>query len=524
MAPRRVLTLMVATAVAGGVVPAVASPHGTGRPACSGHDQGGAWPSYGGDATNSRTQAQERSLAPSATGMQKAWTFTTDGAIQSTPVVSHGCAFATTTKGNVYAIDVATGHQVWAATVGGDGTSIGGYVPGSPAVVDDAVIVLVSQAGNGSSTGPYAEAFDRRNGTVLWKSAPVSTFTGSYTNASAAVHNGLLVFGYSPPEGDSRGQGGVALIDAATGRIVKDVPTIPVDQQNPDHQSVPKYAGGGIWSTAAFDNDGYTYVGAGNPFSKTQQAPTTDAILKIDVDPARSTFGTIVDYHEGEVDQYSTTLQQLSQSPACAASDTPDTFTWALDDPVCGQLDLDFGASPNLFPVGGALYVGDLQKSGLYHAADTKNMRTGASWASLVGASCALCNAASTAYDGTAIYAIGTPGGGLWALDPATGASKWQVPAPVGDGAHYQSLSVANGVVYTVDGNGFLDAWSAADGTPLMRWPMSVDAGTATGGLTSAGVAIADHLLLAAASSLDGGTAGTAPTPDTSQGFVIAYH
>jgi hypothetical protein len=92
-------------------------------------------------------------------------------------------------------------------------------------------------------------------------------------------------------------------------------------------------------------------LGAGNPNSKTKQYKTTDAILKIDLNPARSTFGQIVASYEGNVDQYTTALQQLSQSPACAASDNP-AVPYPLDDPACGQLDLDFGASANLFRTG----------------------------------------------------------------------------------------------------------------------------------------------------------------------------
>jgi len=438
-------------------------------------------------------------------GLAKAWSFTTDGGIEGPPVVAHNCAYVTTTTGKVYAVDMRTGRQVWQATLPVSSSSLGGDIPGSAAVVDDQVIVLVSQAG-----GPYAASLDAQTGALQWKSGPVSTGSGDYTNASPAVHNGVLVFGYSPPEGEDGGQGGVALLDAMTGAILVNVPTVsPADQAK-------GYAGGGIWSTAAFDNAGYAYVGAGNPFSKTEQAATTDAILKIDVDRARSTFGQIVGVHQGEVDQYSDALQAASQTPVCSASDTG--MTWPLDDPACGQLDLDFGASPNLFPDGhGGLVVGDLQKSGLYHAAHSADMT--AAWQTLVGGSCAACNAASTAYDGRAIYVIGTPGGMLWALDPTTGTAQWATP--VADGAHYQAISTADGVVYTVDGNGFLDAWSASDGTPLVKEPMSADAGAPVGGLTSSGVAIADGMVVATASGDANEAAGTGPV--TASGYLIAY-
>src|SRR5207253_702263 len=166
-------------------------------------------------------------------------------------------------------------------------------------------------------------------------------------------------------EGDPTATGGFALINAKTGEVVKTTPTIPPAAQ------AEGYAGGGLWSTPAYDpTSKYLYWGAGNPNSKTKQYKTTDAILKIDVNPARATFGQIVASYEGNVDQYTATLQELSHSPACEVSASPEVPD-PLDDPVCGQLDLDFGAAANLFTTGdGTKVAGDLQKSGVYHVAN----------------------------------------------------------------------------------------------------------------------------------------------------------
>ena len=492
----RPLTLLVAVTLAAPCAAALAAGHDNG--ACSATDAGGAWPSYGHDRANSRSQNSETTLgATRAATLAPAWTLTTKGTLQSTPVVSGGCVYLTTYAGDVLALNAETGKQVWTATLGVSTTpSLGGDAPGAPVVSDGRVLVLASD-----DSKPFAVALDAHTGKMLWKSKPVTTQPGGYTNASAAVADGVLVFGYSPPEGADTGQGGVALLDVESGRILADVPTIPVaDQQK-------GYAGGGIWSTAAFDNHGYAYVGAGNPMSKTKEHPHTNAILKIDVDTDRSTFGQVVASYKGNVDQYDSSLAALSQTPVCSASDTG--MTWPLDDPACGQLDLDFGASPNLISDGqGGMLVGDLQKSGDYHVAHTADMTP--AWHTIVGASCAVCNAASTAYDGSSVYVIGTPGGVLWALDAQTGAQRWA--APVADGTHYEPISVADGLVYTVDGNGFLDVWSAKDGSVVVKRSMSADLQAATGGLTSTGVAIADHTVFAAMSDLS-----------QPNGYLVAY-
>jgi len=335
----------------------------------------------------------------------------------------------------------------------------------------------------------------------LWQSAPLSTQEGAYTNASPAVSHGVVVAGWSPTEGDSSQQGGVALLDVASGATLATVFTVPLADQ------AKGYAGGGIWSTAAFDRDGYAYLGAGNPNSKTVEHAHTNAILKIDVDRSRPTFGTVVASYKGNVDQYDAALQAVSQLPTCALSDT--NTQWPLDDPVCGQLDLDFGASPNLMTdSAGRLLVGDLQKSGTYHVAHAGDMS--AAWSTLVGGTCQACNAASTAYDGRSVYVEGVPGGALWSLNAATGARNWV--APVADGTHYQSISTADGVVWTIDGDGFLDAWSSADGSVLVKRPLSADVSAPAAGLNSSGVAIADHTVFAATAD-----------PSSSTGYLVAY-
>jgi outer membrane protein assembly factor BamB len=435
-------------------------------------------------------------------GLEPAWVFSTATtgdatSLQSTPVVAGGCAFVGSTGGVAYGIDAVTGTTVWQTKLEAPNPGLGGAIVGAPAVSGKAVIFLVSEL-----DAPYAIALDRSNGNVLWRSAPVVTDPGTYTNASAVVAGGVLFMGFSAPEGDSTAQGGFALLDAATGRILRVTPTIPPADQ------ARGYAGGGLWSTPAYDPaSGYAYIGAGNPFSRQREHPNTNAILKIDVKRGRATFGQIVAAYKGNVDQYSEALQAASQTPVCAASDQPDVV-YPLDDPACGQLDLDFGAAPNLFTDSqGHLLIGDLQKSGVYHVAHADTMRP--AWTALAGASCAACNAASTAFDGHSIIGVFTPGGTMEALARDDGAIAWRVP--IGDGIHYQATSTAAGVAYTLDGNGFFDAFDAATGEPLVHRPMGVDTGAPMAQLTSSGVAIAQHTVFVAA------------TGSGNEGYVIAY-
>ncbi|HET6870336.1 MAG TPA: PQQ-binding-like beta-propeller repeat protein [Solirubrobacteraceae bacterium] len=480
---------------------------------CTSSVPGGEWPMYGHDVANTRTQPEEQGLGPSAAGnLTPAWVFSTgstgDGSqLTSTPVVSDGCVFIGSFNGYVYGLDAGTGHVVWQRKLDAPDPGSGGVIVGAAAVYGPEVIFLVDEF-----TAPYAIALDRSTGAVIWKSAPFApplsssaAQAGSYTNASPIIAGRFVVAGYSPPEGDSTASGGFSLIDATTGRVVTTTPTISLADQ------AQGYSGGGLWSTPAYDpRTQYLYWGAGNPSSKDKQSVDTDAILKIDLDQARSTFGQIVATYPGNVDQYASALQALTQTPACQASADPSVPD-PLDDPVCGQLDLDFGAAANLFETStGTELVGDLQKSGVYHVANAATMKP--AWTALVGASCQACNAASTAVSGGSVYGVGTPAGVMFSLAGDTGEDNWL--SAVGDGIHYESTSAADGVVWTVDSQANLDGFDAGTGQVLVKRPLSVDAGAPIVNNTSSGVAIAEHALFLAA-----GGAGYA----SSTGYVIAY-
>ena len=66
---------------------------------------------------------------------------------------------------------------------------------------------------------------------MLWRSKPLISKPGYYTNASATVANGLVVAGYSDPEGYDVGSGGFALIDPRSGAIIKVTPTVSRSDQ-----------------------------------------------------------------------------------------------------------------------------------------------------------------------------------------------------------------------------------------------------------------------------------------------------
>lgn len=82
------------------------------------------------------------------------WKFKTNGKIKSSPVIKDGLVFIGSTDANIYAIDLADGHQVWAYQTGN-------AVEATPCVVEGAVFI--------GSSDHFLYAIDAKAGKLLWK-------------------------------------------------------------------------------------------------------------------------------------------------------------------------------------------------------------------------------------------------------------------------------------------------------------------------------------------------------------------
>ena len=485
--------LVTFAAVAAVLLASLAPAHAKKGP-CTGKAADDEWPTFGRDLVNSRHQERPGTIG-SATAplLAPLWSFSTGGQLNGTPIVAAGCMFLNNATGDVIALNAATGAEIWRRNVPLDpGTTagLGGIFVSSPAVTGDTVIGLVNQ-----TNAPYAIAFSRKDGTVTWRSAPLRAGAGYYTNATPVIYDGLLLAGYSPAEGDPAGVGGVAILDAATGALVTRALVVP------DADFAQGYAGGGVWTAPAIDTkNGYAYAGTGNPYSKKIEHPNTNAIVKIDVDRGRATFGQIVGALKGNIEQYAPVFRDLVD-PACeAAGDDPNLQLLVGNSAPCLQLDLDFGAPPNLFTdASGRTFIGDLQKSGVYHVGDASTMAP--AWSAVIGVSCPACNAAASAWDRNgSIYEVSSPGDAMVSLNATDGMYRWA--SPVGDGTHYQSTTSAGGAVFTIDNLGVLHGFDAATGVPLLRRPVAADLADpsqAPVALSSSGIAVASGTLYVAA-------------------------
>jgi outer membrane protein assembly factor BamB len=461
---------------------------------CAGAAGGGEWRSYGQSLLNQRSQPEETTINPgNAQNLEASFVLTTPdydpagGAFSNTPVVADGCLYLATDTGLVIAANADTSEKVWTRKLSGaaPGALVGGVIVGSPVVVNNTVYLGVSRAST-----PYVAALDQATGAVKWTTT-VDTWPSSFINSSPVYFDGMILQGIAGYEGGPTARGAYAIVEAddlngngTPGEIIEHHYTIEQSEYDAG------YRGASIWCSPALDPvTKYAYACGGNPASKKIEHRYSNALLKIDMDRTRSTFGDIVDAYKGDVDQY---YPGLDRQPACEM--TGDDVVYAAWSATCLQLDLDFGASPNLFTDRtGRTVVGALQKSGVFHAVYTDQMSR--AWTSVVGAPCFPCNASSTATDGDSIFAVGTPGGWMMSLTNANGGFRWVTPT--GGGTHFQPASVANGIAYTINNAGILYGMDTATGVPALVKFLPFDANANTIDAGSAGVAIARNTVYA---------------------------
>jgi polyvinyl alcohol dehydrogenase (cytochrome) len=421
----------------------------------------GSWPFYGKDLSGSRDGGENGPSWNEVVNMGPAWSFKSeDGDFTGTPVVTGGTLVVGSFGGTVFGLDAQTGAKKWERDLLTDTQEEHAQINASAAISAGRVYVPVAKVG-----GPQLVALSLSNGAELWR-ATLDTQRDSDVYGSPVAWNGNVYIGVSSLFGEVNEpgvttRGSVVALTAATGARVWKTFTVPAGHD-----------GGAVWSTPAVDAaTGRLYVGTGNAYHA-PAADTTDSIVAFD---ARN--GTIVGH-----------LQATTED------------VWNATSNKLAGPDFDFGASPNLFiGADGRKLVGEGQKSGLYWAADRSTLEP--VWKTRVGpGSQAGGIIGSTAYDGKRIYGPVTPAGLIWSLNPKGGVSWLSADA---DPLHFGSVSVANGVVYSIDMLGFLNAREAGTGLPLAKLPL--------GAPSWGGVAIAGGSVFAVT-----GTQGA-------NGYVVSY-
>ena len=277
--------------------------------------------------------------------------------------------------------------------------------------------------------------------------------------------------------------------------------------------SKPKddFAGAGIWSTPAIDpRRKVAYVGHGQPVPAPGRARARQRGAQVRHRPASRRFGEILGSYKGNVDEYFPGLSEMpvlrhpraTRRRTTRRGSAPAATSTSTSAPrrTCSR-------GPD-----GRKLVGAGQKSGVYHVFDAKTMEP--VWTQIVGPPTAVGGiVGSTAYDGERrLRPDHRRPATCGRSTPASGSHRWVGPDRRRRSTGATPVAVANGVVYTVDLTGFLDAFDADTGALLPKQPLAVGDAAARRRSSWGGVSVARNTVYAAV-----GIGGSG------NGAVIAY-
>ena len=214
----------------------------------------GEWPTAGHDLANSRAVPDARISSASIGDVVPLWRaeLPDAGALSTVPIVPDDTVYVAGASGQVVAVDLATGEQIWTSEP--TGFNIG---PFGVAVDTDRVYALDGSEG--------VVALDRGDGSQIWSTDVTATPTTGIDIQPIVVGDVVIVSSvpistqgiYTP--GD---RGVVYALDAATGDVRWTFDTVEGDLWG--HPEVN--SGGGAWYPPAVDERRQlVYVGVANP-------------------------------------------------------------------------------------------------------------------------------------------------------------------------------------------------------------------------------------------------------------------
>ena len=446
------------------------------------------WTGWGSDLANTRFQPAAAGGLTAADApklrLQWAFAFPNTFAANAQPTVSGGRVFVAGANRQIYALDARTGCQYWA------------FEPEAP--VRTAIVIAGKQAFFGDQRA-NAYALDAATGALVWKvhvdphprskivGAPVY-FDGRLFVPITAGEEGPAM---SPTYECCSGRGSLVALDAATGKTLWKTYTIAEEphQTGKNKAGTPTWgpSGASIWSAPTVDAERrIVYVGTGDNFSEPATA-TSDAVLAISADTGKILWTRQLT--AGDAFNMGCTM---AGKPGCPESNGPD---------------FDIGASPILVKLANGRRVLLIsQKSAVAHGLDAETgavlweqrvghggMLGGIQWGSASDGKLMFAAVSDIAFTSPEIK-LGTPfaadpkiGGGLFALDAATGKRAWAA-APPDCGtrakcspAQSAAVSAIPGAVFSGAVDGHLRAYSTADGKVIWDFDTAQEFPTVNG-------------------------------------------
>jgi len=434
---------------------------------------GVCWSGWSPDIANTRFQPAAASGLP-ATDVPRlklkwAFAFPNTFTANAQPTIAGSRIFVASANRHVYSLDAQTGCQYWS------------FETEAPART---AITIGRTAAYFGDARANAYAVDAATGALLWK-VHVDGHPHAKIVGSPAYHDGRLYMpvtsGEEGPALDPgyeccSGRGSLVALDAATGKQIWKTFTVAQEPHitGKSKSGHPKWgpSGASIWSAPTIDVErGVIYAGTGDNFSD-PPSDTSDAVMAFDLKTGAVLW--VQQLTKGDSFNLGCVMEPRD---ACPESNGPD---------------FDIGASPILVKLsGGKRVLLVSQKSGVARALDP-DRKGEILWESRVGKGGLLGGIQwGSASDGKNMYvavsdiAFAPPkpgvqlvadpkaGGGLYALDVATGSRVWAAPPPSCEGREHcspaQSAAVTAipGVVFSGSVDGHLRGYSTTNGKVL---------------------------------------------------------
>jgi polyvinyl alcohol dehydrogenase (cytochrome) len=481
---------------------------------------GPRWNGWGVDINNSRFQpAAMAGLTPKQVPrLQLKWAFGFPDASSANaqPAIVGGLLFVGGGDRKVYALDAKSGCIRWTFATE---TVVRTAISFGPISGTDQFAVFFGDV------GATAYAVNATTGALMWKTKvedhPAARIVGAPTLYSGVLYVPVSSFeeatGSQPTYQCCTFRGSVVALDSASGREIWKAYTIPEAPRPTNRNAIGTQlygpAGAAVWSAPTIDVQRHAvYVATGNSYSN-PSAETSDAILAFDLATGRMLW-------------HRQATAKDSFVVACYGTDQTNC-------PEDHGPDSDFGQSPVLVSLRNGqrvLIIG--QKSGVVYALDP-DQEGKILWQTRIGKGGPLGGIMwGSAADEERVYVANsdlrgimspdpTAGGGLFALDLATGKISMQVPpVPCGDRSQCSpALSAAvtaiPGVVFSGGVSGYLRAYATADAKLLWEVDTAHDYVTVNnvsangGAMDGPGPTIVDGMLYVASGYAQwGGLAG----------------
>ncbi len=457
---------------------------------------GANWNGWGSDLANTRFQPADRAglTAAQTPRLKLKWSFAFPDTFVAygQPSIVGGRVFVPSANRQVYALDAKTGCQYWTFE--------------AQAPVRTAISIATVTGERKRNVALFGDqrgnvyALDAASGELLWRvrvdDHPHAKIVGALEYYEGRVFVPVTAAEEGPAMNPKyeccSGRGALVALDAATGKQIWKTYTIAEEPRPVSTSSAGVRmwgpSGASIWSAPTIDVErNVIYAGTGDNFSP-PATPTSDAVLAFDMRTGKILW-----------------TRQLTAA---------DVFNMACVGPSkasCPQEagpDVDIGASPILVKLAsGKRVLLVSQKSGVAHALDPdKNGEI--LWQTRVGRGGALGGIQwGSASDGENMYValsdiaftqaeIGTGkklvvdpkvGGGLFALNAATGEKVWAAAPPAcGDRpfcspAQSAAITAIPGVVFSGSVDGHLRGYSARDGKVIWDFDTARDFVTVNG-------------------------------------------